>query len=185
MEARSRRRFFDPLQIRFACSVWVSILRAMSDVIPSSPSDGLSSSPAAEKVLWEGTPSSWQNFWWWVSIIGIPVAIWNHLVLKSTLITLTTQRLKITSGVFNKQREEIELYRVRDWTFHEPFFQRMLGFGTVSIVSSDRTAPEVTYKWIEGARALTEQLRAAVEAVRDRKRVRSLEVDDEDSALAG
>ena len=75
-------------------------------------------SPATETVLWEGAPSSWQNFWWWISIIGIPVAIWKHILLKCTKIVLTTQRLKISSGLLNKVMEEIELYRVKDWTFH-------------------------------------------------------------------
>ena len=131
-----------------------------------------------ETVLWEGAPSSWQNFWWWVSLIGIPVAIWKHIVLKNTRITLTSQRLKIRSGVLNKQTEEIELYRVKDWTFQQPMLQRMLGYGAVMVVSSDRTAPEVTYSWLKDAEGFAEKLRAAVESVRDRKRVRALEVDE-------
>ena len=132
----------------------------------------------SESILWEGTPSSWQNFWWWASLIGIPIAIWKHIALKNTRIILTTQRLKIQSGVFSKVMEEIELYRVKDWTFRQPFMQRMLGFGEVTVVSSDRTAPEVTYRWLKDASAFAELLRQAVESVRDRKRVRSLDVDD-------
>lgn len=131
-----------------------------------------------ETVLWEGAPSSWQNFWWWLSIIGIPVAIWKHVVLRNTRIILTSQRLKIRSGVFTKQTEEIELYRVKDWTFRQPFLQRLLGFGEVLVVSSDRTAPEVAYSWLKDAASFAELLRTAVESVRDRKRVRSLEMDD-------
>ncbi len=134
-----------------------------------------------ETVLWEGTPSSWQNFWWWVSIIGIPVAIWQHIVLRNTRIALTSQRIKIRTGVFNKKMEEIELYRVKDWTHAEPFLQRLLGFGSVTVVSSDRTAPEVTYGWLKNSRGLTEALRQAVEVVRDRKRVRAIEMDDYDT----
>ena len=137
----------------------------------------------AEVVLWEGTPSSWQNFWWWVSIIGIPVAIWQHLLLKTTRITLTTQRLKVRSGLFNNKMEEIELYRVKDWTHAEPFLQRLLGYGTVTIVSSDRTAPELTYQWLKDARDFAEKLRSAVESVRDRKRVRAIEMDDQDGGF--
>jgi len=125
-----------------------------------------------------GTPSSWQIFWWWISIIGIPVAIVKHLLLKSTQITLTTQRLKIRTGYFSHSLEEIELYRVKDWTASEPFLQRLLGYGSVKVVSSDRTAPEVTFRWIKDASGFAETLRSAVEAVRDQKRVRTLEVDD-------
>ncbi len=158
----------------------------MSDVTPQPLPGGASGASAhPEVVLWEGAPSSWQNFWWWVSIIGIPVAIWKHIVLKATHITLTSQRLKIESGILTKTREEIELYRVKDWTFREPLMQRMLGFGEVMVVSSDRTAPELTYSWLKDAKDFAEKLRSAVEAVRDRKRVRALEVDETDEGFHG
>jgi len=149
------------------------------------PAPGALPPAPSETVLWEGTPSSWQNFWWWISIIGIPVAIWNHLLLKTTRITLTTQRLRIRSGLFDKKTEEIELYRVKDWTHSEPFLQRMLGFGTVTVVSSDRTAPEVTYQWLKDARGFAELLRQAVEATRDRKRVRAIEMDEGEGTNGG
>ncbi len=162
------------------------MMRGMAEAIPNSPEPAAGSSAHEETILWEGTPSSWQNFWWWVSIIGIPVAIWQHIVLKNTRIRLTSQRLKIFTGVFNKHTEEIELYRVKDWTFSQPFLQRVLGYGQVNVVSSDRTAPNVTYGWLKDAKGLTEKLRASVEAVRDRKRVRALEVDDhEGDGLGG
>jgi Bacterial PH domain len=153
----------------------------MSDSTSPSPATP-SQSSTTETVLWEGAPSSWQNFWWWVSIIGIPVAIWKHILLKCTKIVLTTQRLKISSGLLNKVMEEVELYRVKDWTFHQPLFQRMLGFGSITIMSSDRSAPQLTYGWLKDAQGLSEKLRSAVEAVRDRKRVRALEVDDQDDS---
>jgi hypothetical protein len=79
--------------------------------------------------------------------------------------------------------EEIELYRVKDWTHAEPFLQRLLGYGTVTIVSSDRTAPELTYQWLKDARDFAEKLRSAVESVRDRKRVRAIEMDDQDGGF--
>ena len=144
----------------------------------ATPSPGAAPGAPSEVILWEGAPSSWQNFWWWVSIIGIPVAIWKHILLKTTHITLTNQRLKIRSGLLNKKMEEIELYRVKDWTHSEPLMQRLLGFGTVTVVSSDRTAPEVTYQWLKDAKDFAEKLRNAVEAVRDRKRVRAIEMDE-------
>ena len=133
---------------------------------------------SSESTLWEGSPSSWQNFWWWLSIVGIPVALWKHIVLKSTRIKLTNQRLIVESGILTRTREEVELYRVKDWTFSQPLLQRMLGYGEVKIVSSDRTSPEVTYAWLKDAQGFAEMLRSAVESVRDRKRVRSFDVDD-------
>lgn len=143
---------------------------------------------AAETPLWEGSPSQWQNLWWFVScilIITIPIAIWKWLVLKNYRISLTTQRLRIRSGVLSKHNEDVELYRVKDWTLQEPFLMRILGKGVIDIVSSDRTAPELHLKWIPEAPKLLEHIRAAVEARRDTKRVRELDVGDGDMDLEG
>jgi uncharacterized membrane protein YdbT with pleckstrin-like domain len=146
------------------------------------PSPTPSSAAQPEVTLWEGTPSSWQNFWWWASIIGIPVALVKHIALKSTRITLTNQRLRIKTGIFSKSMEEIELYRIKDWTFTQPFLMRMLGYGSVQILSSDRTAPEVNFTWLKDAPILSEKLRTAVESVRDRKRVREIDSDHFDDS---
>jgi Bacterial PH domain len=134
----------------------------------------------AETVLWEGAPSQWQNFWWWLScllIIGIPFAFVKWLQVKNKEIRLTSERLQLREGILSKQTEEIELYRVRDWTFEEPLLQRMLGKGSFLLETSDRTAPEVRLDWIPDARAFGDLLRSAVERMRVVKRVREVEVD--------
>jgi uncharacterized membrane protein YdbT with pleckstrin-like domain len=138
-------------------------------------------------MLWQGAPSQWQNFWWWVScllVVPIPIAIWKAIVLKNTEITLTNQRLKIRTGVFSKEIEEVELYRVKDWALKEPFIQRILGRGTIQMETSDRTAPQVSLAWVEQASALGDKLRQAVEIARDRKRVREIDAVDDSGGVA-
>ena len=145
-----------------------------------------SSGPGGETVLWQGTPSQWQNFGWWLScllVIPLPWAIWKAIVIKNYQITLTRQRLRIRTGVLSKHNEDIELYRVKDWTLGEPFWQRMFGSGEVEVISSDRTAPELQLSWIKGAPAFVEELREAVEAVRDKKRVREVDMGFGDGDL--
>lgn len=140
--------------------------------------------PSQEIVLWEGTPSGWQLCGWWLScllILPIPWVCWKWLVLKNERIVLTSQRLRLSSGVFTKAHEDIELYRVKDWTVTEPFCQRMMGCGSLTALTSDRTAPEVALQWLPGVKAFSESLRQAVEAVRERKRVREVDFTDEDT----
>lgn len=132
-----------------------------------------------ESILWEGSPSQWQNFGWWLScilVLPIPIAIWKALITRNFKISLTGQRLRIRSGIFSKHNEYVELYRIKDWTLSEPLLQRIFGSGSVNILSSDRTAPELRLAWIKGALEFVEKLRNAVEAVRDKKRVRELDM---------
>lgn len=82
-----------------------------------------------EKPVWNGTPSQvinipafalWGIFFWLV--IPIVIILWKWLVVKNTKYELTTERLKIRHGVLNKNMDDLELYRVRDFKLEKPFF---------------------------------------------------------------
>ena len=136
----------------------------------------------AEKEVWSGGPSQWQNLWVWVScvlIVTIPWALWRALVTKNTRYLLTDQRLKNTRGVFNRVTDDLELYRVKDTHFQQTFWQRMVGIGDIVLSTSDTTTPTVVLADIRDAEGVRERVRALVEQRRDAKRVRELDVGHE------
>ncbi len=133
-----------------------------------------------EGVVWSATPSQWVNFWWFVScvlVITIPFAIWKWLVIRCTRYTLTSQRLQLETGVFSKHLEEIELYRIKDSELLRPFIQRLVGLGTVRVLSSDSTMPEMQVRCISKADGVRELIREHVEKVRKARGVRELDVN--------
>jgi uncharacterized membrane protein YdbT with pleckstrin-like domain len=79
------------------------------------------------------------------------------------------------SGVFNRKTEEIELYRVRDSSLDEPLLLRLFGAGNVVVYAIDSSAPTIVLRGVRAAADVRQKLRAAVEAVREQKRVRSIE----------
>jgi uncharacterized membrane protein YdbT with pleckstrin-like domain len=91
---------------------------------------------------------------------------------------LTSQRLRITRGILNRRLDELELYRVKDYVMEQPLLLRVFGLGNITVVTSDATTPTVALRAIAGATDVREKLRNAVQAERDRKRVRELDVDD-------
>jgi uncharacterized membrane protein YdbT with pleckstrin-like domain len=136
----------------------------------------------AEHEIWSGSPSQWQNLWWWVScvlIVPIPWALWQALVTKNTRYVLTDQRLKNTRGVFNRVTDDLELYRVKDTHFQQTFWQRMAGIGDIVLSTSDATTPTIVIADIHGAESVRERVRGLVEQRRDAKRVRELDVGHE------
>lgn len=80
------------------------------------------------------------------------------------------------SGVFSKKTEELELYRVKDTKFYQPFFLRIFGLGNVVIMSSDTTTPISSIPAIKNAQNLREQIRQLVEDRREQKQVRITEL---------
>ncbi len=140
-----------------------------------------------ERIEWTGHPSQWQNFWWFAAallVIPIPWTLWKWLEVRSTRYTLTDQRLKFTRGVFNKVTEDLELYRVRDTKFAQSFVERMFDLGNIVLFTTDTSTPTVTLTFINDADGVREIIRRLVEARRDAKRVRSLDIGNEDAAIS-
>jgi uncharacterized membrane protein YdbT with pleckstrin-like domain len=174
------------------------------------PEDTSSSSSPAENLLWSGHTSQWVHFWYYffclllaagigvaatmfglatagIGALGylallIPAFMWliRWWVTKCTHYELTSQRLRIRTGILNKKVDELELFRVKDYTMEQPFLLRLVGLGNLTMITSDATSPTVAIKAIPGIETVREKLRQAVQSERDRKRVRQLDVDDTD-----
>jgi uncharacterized membrane protein YdbT with pleckstrin-like domain len=138
----------------------------------------------SEQVIWAGSSSQVKNlhiyilcalFCW--LIIPIFYALVKWIQLRSRYYEITTQRVRIRQGVFSKRTDELELYRVKDSTVLEPFWQRLFGLGNIVITTNDTTSPTLTLEALPEAAQTREQLRAAVEQCRDRKRVRIAELE--------
>jgi len=138
--------------------------------------------PMAEENLWSGTSSQLKNFWAFVScvlIIPIPWAIYRWLIVKTTTYRLTTERLITERGILNKTTDTLELYRVRDMQVTAPFIQRLFGLQTIHLLTADTSTPEVIIDCIPTTLGLPDKFRAQVEECRQRKRVRTVDLEDD------
>lgn len=108
-------------------------------------------------------------------IVTLPLMIILYLSVKSHRYELTTQRLKVYTGILSKRVDEVELYRVKDTRCDQPFSLRLFNLGNVVVISSDSTSPKITIEAIPNPKELREQLRNIVEECRDRKKVRTVE----------
>jgi uncharacterized membrane protein YdbT with pleckstrin-like domain len=96
---------------------------------------------------------------------------------RARVYQVTTERIKITDGVFSRKTEEVELYRVRDYKLTEPFWLRMFGLGNIVISTTDNSSPTVVLQAVGDANGRREELRKYVELCRDKKRVRITEME--------
>lgn len=166
-----------------------------------------SSPPSTSEVsLWKGHTSQWVHFWYYffclllaaaaiggipftagMSAIGLalPVILWvaRWWITKSTSYELTSQRLKIGTGILNRKLDELELFRVKDYAMDQPLFLRLVGLGNLTLVTSDASTPTVAIRAIANVEDVREKLRNAVQAERDRKRVREMDVDSHDEGV--
>jgi len=101
---------------------------------------------------------------------------WKIIKTKSTHYFISSSRIKITSGILNKQIEEIELHRIQDLSLNQEFIYRLFNLGSINIVSVDRTDPIVVIKLIENSENIREKLRTAVSIRRKKEHIREVQM---------
>jgi len=89
--------------------------------------------------------------------------------IKSTLYTITTQRVIIETGIVSKSVEDIDLRYIDDTNFQQRVLERLLGIGNVTIVSSDKMAPTYVLRGVPDPRGLRETIRSHVYQVSQRQ----------------
>ena len=142
------------------------------------------SSVAAEEIVWRGTSSQWKNFGVYLLcsllcwlLVPIFFALVRYLQTKCKVFELTTQRFKITSGVFTKVTETLELYRVKDIETRQPFLSRLVGIENVQMTTSDASSPIVLVDAVPSSVGFADKLRHQVEIIRQQKRVREIDIE--------
>jgi membrane protein YdbS with pleckstrin-like domain len=125
-----------------------------------------------EQILFEGYGALLPSIGSWLLAcvtfgLWLVPAWWKS---RSRRYRLTTRRVVVETGVLGKRLEQVDLYRVSDYTVLRSLGQRLLGTGTLVLRTLDRTSPVVT---IEGIRAdvvgLYERIRAATELEKSRR----------------
>ena len=103
--------------------------------------------------------------------------------LSFTRYAMSEDRLFLSTGFFTIKDEEVLLYRIRDIHTSRTLGQRLCGVGTVSVVSSDKTMPNLILKNVKDPIMVKELLHKQVEEMKIKRRVRLGEImtsDDSD-----
>lgn len=118
----------------------------------------------------------WEAALAWMVVVAL-AGVWKYLDVSCQRYELSTERLKTQKGVFSKVTHELELYRVKDILFEQPFFLRLFGLGNVVLMTTDASTPTLTLRAIPDAQNWREKLRRCAEDRRDQKRTRVTEVE--------
>ena len=100
--------------------------------------------------------------------LGMPISFTRY--------AMSEDRLFLSKGFFSIKDEEILLYRIRDIQTTRTLGQRLFGVGTVKVVSSDKTMPNLELKNIKKPLEAKELLHRQVEEMKIRRRVRLGEI---------
>jgi membrane protein YdbS with pleckstrin-like domain/DNA-directed RNA polymerase subunit RPC12/RpoP len=115
----------------------------------------------------------------WVALIpcalGLLLLLLVWIKTKSHRYRLTSQRLFVYQGWVARDVNELELYRVEDVRVDQGILQRLLGYGTITVVANDNTTPQVDLIGIAKPMEVKETIRTQYRAARKREGVRPTE----------
>jgi len=123
----------------------------------------------------------WNYAAWWQVITALAALAALYLLLgawlhcKSVRYALSSQRLTIISGLLSKRTDELELFRVKDVLVTQSMWQRLLNYGSVTILSTDDSTPHLTMAGLRAPLQVKEMLRDAYRLARQAAGLRATE----------
>src|SRR5438128_10373983 len=97
---------------------------------------------------------------WLITLVVLIYEVVTFLValfrIRSTVYTITNQRVTIESGLLSKAMSEIDLRYIDDTNFYQRVMARLLGLGNVTIISSDKSTPMYVLRNIKDPRSVRE-----------------------------
>lgn len=94
---------------------------------------------------------------------------YKYVKLRRTIYAISGEQLKKSEGVFTRDEDYIELYRVVDFAERKNLLQQLLGLKTVTILSGDRTTPRLNLQGINDGMDIVAIIRERVEYIKTQK----------------
>ena len=117
---------------------------------------------------------------WVIGLVGAGIGLILFIVVLvkrfSLQYRLSTQRLFVSRGLIARRIEELELYRVRDIDVIQNFWERILGYGRMTVYSTDATTPRFEIVGLAQPVKFKDIIRYQFRSARIRERIRPTEI---------
>jgi uncharacterized membrane protein YdbT with pleckstrin-like domain len=149
--------------LRGTLAGWATVLLAVA---------GIGAAASGEWGLWPFAATG----------LALLVILWKWFENMAASFSVAEDRLIVRRGIFMKSIDEVELYRVKDVRLDFSLVNQWAGIGTLCIGSSDETTRggALVIRHVEHAQERREDLRRLVEAARQKRRVREIDMMHED-----
>jgi membrane protein YdbS with pleckstrin-like domain len=106
----------------------------------------------------------WPAWWLTLALIAAGLLLWviPILLAKSLRYRISSYRIDFERGIFGKRIDTMELWHVDDINFQQTFLDRILGVGTIHVLSDDQTTPDLNMYGLPNPRPLFEALKQRV-----------------------
>ncbi len=101
-------------------------------------------------------------------ILGMPISFTKYLIKNN--------RLYVSKGLFSTDENEILLYRILDFTLKRTLLDKILGVGTIKLITCDPTDKELYLEKIKKPKEIRDMLSDIVERQRKELNIKGREM---------
>lgn len=83
----------------------------------------------------------------WISVLAILFAIYRYIFIRRVIYLVTQEYIRVSKGIFFKQIDTVELFRVKDYIITEPFLLQVFKLMDLHLKTTD---PENPVIWLRG-----------------------------------
>jgi uncharacterized membrane protein YdbT with pleckstrin-like domain len=101
-------------------------------------------------------------------ILGLPLTFTRYMIRE--------QRLYYSKGFFNTTEDELLLYRILDIKLNRTFGDKLVGVGTITLFTADKSTPQLNLERIKKPQHVRDLISKMVEDERTRLNIRGKEL---------
>jgi uncharacterized membrane protein YdbT with pleckstrin-like domain len=98
------------------------------------------------------------------------------IMVKTYRYRISNYRIDYERGLLSRNIDTLELWHVEDISFHQSLLDRILGVGTIMVISHDDTNPRLELKSLPNPRPIFDMLKQRIIAVKRQRGVIKMDV---------
>lgn len=117
---------------------------------------------------------------WWlflaVAVVGLGLILVPWVKTKTVRYRISNYRIDYEKGLIARSIDTLELWHIEDIQFYQSFLDRLLGVGTITVLSHDDTTPRLSLRGLPNPRPLFDSIKQRVIAVKRQRGVIKMDI---------
>lgn len=112
---------------------------------------------------------------WWlflaVAVVGLLMFLIPWLKVKSVRYRISNYRIDFQRGLIGRRIDTMEMWHIEDVSFYQSILDRILGVGSITVLSHDDTNPKLVLRGLPNPRSLFDSVKQRIIAVKRQRGV--------------
>ena len=101
---------------------------------------------------------------------------WPFILVRTLRDRISNYRIDYERGIFSKNIDTLELWHVDDVSFHQSLSDRLVNVGTITVMSDDKTTPQLKLMGLPDPKPLFNSLKQRVISVKRQRGVIKMDI---------